>query len=119
MIDYVEARAIYYNLCRNRYDFSLFRIGREVNRNHASVMHGLKVYDNLMATDIRFRNKARLVEQYVMGGEVMPNEEHTPCDELVSENKRLKMLCSDKINEKFHPKTFCLNLHFLIVHIKY
>jgi hypothetical protein len=95
MIDYVEARAIYYNLCRNRYDFSLFRIGREVDRGHASVMHGLKVYDNLMATDIRFRNKATLVEQYVIGGEVMPNEEHTPCDELVSENKRLKI----QINE--------------------
>jgi predicted RNase H-like nuclease (RuvC/YqgF family) len=91
MIDYVEARAIYYNLCRNRYDFTLFRIGREVDRDHASVMHGLKIYENLMATDGRFRNKARLVEQYVISGEVVPNEEHTPCDELVSENKRLKI----------------------------
>lgn len=95
MIDYVEARAIYYNICRNRYDFSFFRIGREVGRDHASVMHGLKVYENLMATDGRFRNKAYIVEQYVISGEVLPNEEHIPCDELVSENKRLKI----QINE--------------------
>jgi hypothetical protein len=95
MIDYVEARAIYYNLCRNRYDFTLFRIGREVDRDHASVAHGLKLYDNLMATDARFRNKARLVEQYVIGGEITQSDPRISYYELLSENKMFKI----QINE--------------------
>lgn len=90
-IEYVEGRAIYYNICRNRYNFTLFRIGREVGRDHASVAHGINVYQNLMETDSRFKNKSNLVENYVIAGELIPNEEHTPCDELVSENKRLKI----------------------------
>jgi hypothetical protein len=95
MIDYVEARAIYYNLCRNRYDFTLFRIGREVDRDHASVAHGLKLYDNLMATDARFRNKARLVEQYVIGCEITQSDPRISYYELLSENKMFKI----QINE--------------------
>ena len=95
MIDYVEARAIYYNLCRNRYDFTLFRIGREVDRDHASVAHGLKLYDNLMATDARFRNKARLVEQYVIGCEITQSDPRISYYELLSENKMFEI----QINE--------------------
>lgn len=91
LAQYVEARAIYYNICRNRYNFTLIQIADEVCRDTATVVHGLKSYENWTATDARFRNKAAIVEQYVIASEVLPNEEHTPCDELVSENKRLKI----------------------------
>jgi hypothetical protein len=58
-----------------------------VDRDHASVMHGLKLYDNLMATDARFRNKARLVEQYVIGGEITQSDPRISYYELLSEIK--------------------------------
>ena len=95
LAQYVEARAIYYNICRNRYNFTLIQIADEVYRDTASVVHGLKSYKNWTATDARFRNKSRIVEAYVIGAEILSNKEHISCDELLSENKKLKI----EINE--------------------
>lgn len=97
IVEYVEGRAIYYNISRNRYNFTFHRIGREVGRDHASVMHGLKVYDDLMATDVKFRNKCTLVEQYVIANETLLNDELIPCNELLSENKKLKIQIKELI----------------------
>ncbi len=44
----VYARFIYMNLSkRNCKGFTLVRCGKVVNRDHATVLHGLKEYDNL------------------------------------------------------------------------
>lgn len=39
--EYAEARALYYVLCRKYTIYSLKKIGEEVNRDHASVIHGI------------------------------------------------------------------------------
>lgn len=43
--DYVYARAIYFKLCREFSHATLTSIGKSVNRDHASVLHGLFVFD--------------------------------------------------------------------------
>ena len=42
----VYGRAIYYQLCRNFTTHSLSQIGSVVNKDHASVLHGLKTFKN-------------------------------------------------------------------------
>tara|TARA_B100001175_G_scaffold317393_1_gene334123 strand:- start:7423 stop:7872 length:450 start_codon:yes stop_codon:yes gene_type:complete len=39
---HVYARAIYYKLCRDLTNMKLHEIAKTVNRNHASVLHGIK-----------------------------------------------------------------------------
>ena len=46
--EYVYARCIYYKLCKEFTTASLHKIGNQVNRNHATVIHGLKVFDNVI-----------------------------------------------------------------------
>jgi len=47
----VLARNIYFYLARDRTKFSLARIGKYVNRNHASVLHGIKTLEGWMSYD--------------------------------------------------------------------
>ncbi len=53
--NYVEARTIYFALCREftKYPFKI--IGSFIDRDHATCVHGLKVYNDLMQTDKVFR----------------------------------------------------------------
>lgn len=50
--DYVEARVLYSNLALNHTKLSLQRIGREINRDHASVVHHKKIF----AQWLKFKN---------------------------------------------------------------
>lgn len=47
MKDYVYARAVYFKLCREFTNFSFKEIGFLVDKDHASVMHGMKVFEML------------------------------------------------------------------------
>lgn len=44
--EYVYMRAMYYKLCREYTLHSLNTIGKSVGKNHATVLHGLKLFDN-------------------------------------------------------------------------
>lgn len=46
----VKARTMYFVIARKR-NYSLDFIGNIVNRNHATVIHGLKLHDNYMRYD--------------------------------------------------------------------
>lgn len=59
---YVEARAIYYTLIKSKVKSSLYDIGRGVNRNHATVIHGLKLCEILIETDKKFRNDYNILK---------------------------------------------------------
>lgn len=56
--DYVDARAMYYELSRNLTKQSLDAIGSLVKRNHASVLHSLK-------NVVMFLDKKELTEAYL------------------------------------------------------
>ena len=42
----VYQRAVYYRLCRDLTPHALTDIGATINKGHASVIHGLKLYRN-------------------------------------------------------------------------
>ena len=46
--DVIYMRCIYYKLCRDLTFESLNSIGKQVNKDHATVLHGLKTFDNLI-----------------------------------------------------------------------
>lgn len=47
MKEYVYSRAVYFKLCREFTNFSFKEIGSLVDKDHASVMHGMKVFEML------------------------------------------------------------------------
>lgn len=51
--DYVFARSCYYYLCRTYTSLSLQKISKTLNKNHATVMHGLKELPYIIKHDKR------------------------------------------------------------------
>jgi len=62
---YVEARAIFYKLCREFTKLSLEEIGEQVNRYHASVLHGIRSLNNWIEYDNRIKNNLRILRNKV------------------------------------------------------
>ena len=57
--DYVYARAMFYKVCRE-YSLGTFEtIGKVVNKNHATVLHGVKLFDNWISV-----NEPNYIEAY-------------------------------------------------------
>ncbi len=54
----VDARRILFWALRQLFGLSLSTIGRRYNKDHATILYGLKTFDNLVNTDISFRLKA-------------------------------------------------------------
>ncbi len=54
---YVEARMIYYWLCYYFTSMNLSKIARTVNKNHATVLHGIRNFPVFMETDNEFKEK--------------------------------------------------------------
>tara|TARA_B100000424_G_C22819580_1_gene438501 strand:- start:178 stop:567 length:390 start_codon:yes stop_codon:yes gene_type:complete len=42
---YVYQRAVYFKICKEKAKCSLEQIGRTVNKDHATVLHGIKIFD--------------------------------------------------------------------------
>ena len=57
----VDARRIVYRLCRELLNITYTRIARYFDKNHASVLHGLKQFDALFETDREFRRNYNAV----------------------------------------------------------
>ena len=53
--NYVEARMIYYKLVRDNTHYSLSKIGESVNRDHATVLYGLRQFKDWVETDKELR----------------------------------------------------------------
>ncbi len=47
--DNVYARSLYFKICKKVTRHSLASIGRSVNRDHATVLHGVRVFDNVVS----------------------------------------------------------------------
>ena len=62
---YVEARAIFYKLCREFTKLSLEEIGKQVDRDHASVLHGIRSLNNWIEYDNRIKNNLRILRNKV------------------------------------------------------
>tara|TARA_R110001592_G_scaffold230717_2_gene487710 strand:- start:654 stop:1109 length:456 start_codon:yes stop_codon:yes gene_type:complete len=71
---YVEARAIYFKLCREFTNFSLEQIGKSVNRDHASVLHGIKSIDTWVEVDKRMNNNMRILKNKIINYQLEKDE---------------------------------------------
>ena len=63
---YVEARAIYFKLCRDFTQLSLEQIGKSVKRDHASVLHGVRSINTWVEVDKRINNNMRILKNKIV-----------------------------------------------------
>jgi len=59
---YVEARAIYYYILRNKFNYSLSAIAKTLNKNHATVLHFTKQFDSWLMYDRVIRTDYQQIE---------------------------------------------------------
>lgn len=59
---YVEARAIYYYILRNKFHYSLSAIAKTLNKNHATVLHFTKQFDSWLMYDRVVRTDYQQIE---------------------------------------------------------
>ena len=71
---YVEARAIYFKLCRIFTQLSLEQIGKSVNRDHASVLHGVKSINTWVQVDKRMNNNMRILKNKIVNYQIEKDE---------------------------------------------
>ena len=62
---YVEARAIYYMLLREKGRMSLAKISETLDKNHATVLHAVKNLKNWMLYDTNIKNIYETIEKKV------------------------------------------------------
>lgn len=67
-LKYIDARAIYYKMCHKHSSekVTLESIGREINISHATVLNGLKVFNDLSSTDIKFLRLSKEIEDLII-----------------------------------------------------
>ena len=71
---YVEARAIYFKLCREFTQLSLEQIGESVNRDHASVLHGVKSINTWVQVDKRMKNSMHILRNKIINYQIETDE---------------------------------------------
>ena len=64
--EYAEARTVYCHLARTLLKWSLKEIGASINRDHTTVIHALKNYQDFCNYDIQFKAKAMYIKEEVM-----------------------------------------------------
>ena len=55
--EFIDSRVIYATFIRKGTSWSLMKIARHLNRNHATVIHATKTFEALIQTDSRFKKK--------------------------------------------------------------
>jgi len=71
---YVEARAIYFKLCREFTQLSLEQIGESVNRDHASVLHGVRSINTWVEVDKRMKNSMHILRNKIINYQIETDE---------------------------------------------
>ena len=61
----VEARYAYCYISRKKLNYTLDAVGASIDRNHATVIHGVKLVESLIEQDRSFRNKIAILESNV------------------------------------------------------
>jgi len=62
---YIEARAVYYKLCREFTNLTLENIGWDFGKNHATVLNGIRQLDNWMNHDSRIKNNYKILKNKI------------------------------------------------------
>ena len=67
--EFIEARMIYYKLLRDR-GYSLQEIGDTLDKNHATVLHGINVFNDIKDYDKDLREKYSAAIQLLAGEKI-------------------------------------------------
>ena len=92
--NYVDARRIYYHILRNYHYLSLDKIGKLAgNRNHATVLHGLRNVDFLIKSDPDVSNLFNRVSDRVLN---LKSEKQLLLEKIDSLEKELLTLKKER-----------------------
>ena len=84
----IDARTVFYNLLYNE-GYSLTDIGRAMNKNHATVINGLKLFEVILKTDIQFNTNYNVCKAHfkIAFNNLFPPGKYTekPIEELLTE----------------------------------
>ena len=109
---YVNARMIYYKvLHNNRYGWSA--ISKTVKKNHATIIHGVRQFDDLIMFDKKLLDDYRLIKDVYGEGEISNSTTFMTRTELINETYSL-----DKQNKSLNLSIEELN-HSLTYYQKY
>ena len=91
----VEARSMFYKICRENLGLKYRQIAEVVNKNHASVIHGIKTLNDLIDTDKRVKNDFDIIlnkfEFYKIKRKTMTNMQLMKlCNKLTKRVKKLE-----------------------------
>jgi len=106
--DLVYIRSIYYKLCRDFTRESLYLIGKNVNRDHATVLHGLKVFDHIIDNfwEKELMDKYLGIKKRIQGKVKIEVKSYDP-DKFYRDKYRIKLL--QNINMYRFTKN-CINI---------
>lgn len=88
--EYVFARTVYYKLARELTNLSLEEIGRQVNKDHCSVIHNLRNFNEAIKRPILKRVYTAYIENPLASNESSYSEVVQKNKELVEEIRKLK-----------------------------
>lgn len=79
--EFNDARIIYTMFLRMGTDWSFAKLGRHLNRHHATMIHNMKVFNNLVQTDKRFLKKINEIIR------ILNNKKIYTFDDILTTNK--------------------------------
>ena len=59
----IDARTVFYHLLYNE-GYSLTDIGRAINKNHATVINGLRLFEIILKTDVQFNTNYNVCKSH-------------------------------------------------------
>ena len=88
----IKARFMYYKLVRSNTKLSLDAIGKSLEYDHASVMHGVKQMNSWIATDRMIKNDYRVLQNKINNVNNIAEDIEEDTTALVLEYAKLKEL---------------------------
>jgi len=96
----VYARCIYYRLCREYTKASLYEIGEILNKNHATVLHGLKLFKTFQIQPNHFSYELGIYNSISKELSGAPREESTLLKRMQKEKQEVLKIHAE-IQEKY------------------
>lgn len=95
--DYVDGRMIYYKILRDL-DYGYTPIGRTLHKDHSTVIHAVRAFDDVTTYDKELYNKYEVIKELILEGIHEPATQEDTYQQLMDkvihlekENKRLNL----------------------------
>ena len=95
--DYVDGRMIYYKILRDL-DYGYAPIGRTLYKDHSTVIHAVRAFDDVTTYDKELYNKYEVIKELILEGVYEPATQEDTYQQLMDkvihlqkENKRLNL----------------------------